>query len=392
MKHGFVTNGFLSHNTGRLSSQNPSMHTIPYRSDVKKAISSIYKDRGGLYIMSDQSQLEIRVLAAVVERFYGDSALAQAYRDGRDIHRYNASKVFAKPESEIVDAERRFAKTISFSLLYGSSEKSVAESTGRTPEEVHNLFEQFFDSFPGVRAYIKASHEYASTYGCVRTPIGRIKHVIGALNREDRGAYSRACRQAQNAIIQSTGSDLSMRSINYADKYIRSHNMKSRVVAFVHDSITMDAHPTEWFESYDLLLYAMKTYNEELDFITCPLGIDVDLTTNMGDHFTVKEVTHNADGSMTFKGHGYDYVIDNILKESRFGYDIVEDTVIEEKEFVEEVGDLIARKAANLSYDNQTFMDQVRQFTLMPKSEQGKLYVIKKRELEEQGSKKLPEM
>ena len=74
-----------------------SIHTIPYRSDPKKAISSIYKDRGGLYIMSDQSQLEIRVLASVVERFYGDSALAQAYRDGRDIHRYNASKVFAKP-------------------------------------------------------------------------------------------------------------------------------------------------------------------------------------------------------------------------------------------------------------------------------------------------------
>jgi len=62
--------------------------------------------------MSDQSQLEIRVLACVVEKYYGDSGLAQAYRDGRDIHRYNASKVFNKPEEEIVDAERRFSKTI----------------------------------------------------------------------------------------------------------------------------------------------------------------------------------------------------------------------------------------------------------------------------------------
>ena len=341
--------------------------------------------------MSDQSQLEIRVLASVVERFYGDSALAQAYRDGRDIHRYNASKVFAKPESEIVDAERRFAKTISFSLLYGSSEKSVAESTGRTPEEVHNLFEQFFDSFPGVRAYIKASHEYASTYGCVRTPIGRIKHVIGALNREDRGAYSRACRQAQNAIIQSTGSDLSLRSINYADKYIRDHNMKSRVVAFVHDSITMDAYPGEWFEAYDLLLYSMKTYNEKLDFITCPLGIDVDMTTNMGDHFTVKEISHNPDGSMTFKGKGYDYVVNEILKEARFSYDVIEDTVLEQEEVIEEVGDLIARKAANLSFDNQHFIEQSRRFTLMPKDSREREYVIKKLELENSGSKELPD-
>lgn len=62
--------------------------------------------------MSDQSQLEIRVLAAVVDKYYGDPTLADAYRQGRDIHRYNASKVFNKPEDEIVDAERRFAKTI----------------------------------------------------------------------------------------------------------------------------------------------------------------------------------------------------------------------------------------------------------------------------------------
>lgn len=62
--------------------------------------------------MSDQSQLEIRVLAAIVDRYYGDPSLAQAYRDGRDIHRYNASKIFKRAESEIVDAERRFAKTI----------------------------------------------------------------------------------------------------------------------------------------------------------------------------------------------------------------------------------------------------------------------------------------
>ena len=390
MEHGFVTNGFISHNTGRLSSQNPSMHTIPYRSDPKKAISSIFKDHGGLFVMSDQSQLEIRVLACVVERFYGDSGLAQAYRDGRDIHRYNASKVFNKPEDEIVDAERRFSKTISFALLYGSSEKSVSESTGRTPEEVHNLFETFYTSFPGVREYIKASHKYASTYGCVRTPMGRIKHVIGALSTEDHGAYNRALRQAQNGIIQSTGSDLSLNSIVYADHYFREHNMNSQVVAFVHDSITVDAYPGEWLASYDILLYSMKTLNEKLDFVTCPLGIDVDLTTNMGDHFTVKEVRRNPDGSVTFKGHGYDYVINDIIKESRFAYDLVNDNIIESKHVVEEVGSLIARKTINISFDNQEFIEQVREITLKPKNQREVEYSIAKYELEQQGSKELP--
>jgi DNA polymerase-1 len=320
--------------------------------------------------MSDQSQLEIRVLAAIVERYYGDPTLANAYREGRDIHRFNASRVFNKPEEEIVDAERRFSKTISFALLYGSSEKSVSESTGRTPEEVHQLFETFYASFPGVRAYIKSTHEYASKYGCVRTPFGRVKHVVEALDRGNRGSYSRALRQAQNGIIQSTGSDLSLNSIVYADQYIREHSMKSRIVAFVHDSITIDAYPTEWFESYDLLLYSMKTLNEQLDFITCPLGIDVDMTTNMGDHFTIKEVVINEDGSRTFKGKGYDYVIDEILREACVGYDLLQDTVISSKEVVEETGDLIARKACNLSYDHMNFIEQVREITLKPKSKE----------------------
>lgn len=29
MKHGFVANGFMSHNTGRVASRDPSLHTVP---------------------------------------------------------------------------------------------------------------------------------------------------------------------------------------------------------------------------------------------------------------------------------------------------------------------------------------------------------------------------
>lgn len=148
--------------------------------------------------MADYSQAELRVLASCVEKFYGDSSMADAYRAGKDIHRVVASKVFNKPEEEILDAERRFSKTISFSLTYGSSEASVAESTGRTPQEVHDLFKMYYSSFPGVQSFIDAMHAYATKYGCVRTPTGRIRHIPAALDPNNRGAYSTAMRQAQN--------------------------------------------------------------------------------------------------------------------------------------------------------------------------------------------------
>jgi DNA polymerase I-like protein with 3'-5' exonuclease and polymerase domains len=303
----------------------------------------------------------------VVEKYYGDSSLANAYREGRDIHRYNASKIFNRAEEEIADAERRFAKTISFSLLYGSSEKSVAESTGRTKDEVHELFEAFFRAFPGVKAYIEATHRFVSTYGCVRTPFGRVKHIPAALNRDDRGEYSTALRQAQNSIIQSSGSDLSVRSISYMHDYFKSHNMLSRVIAFIHDSIELDVYPNEWFECYDLLLYAMKTYNELLDFIVCPLGIDVELGTSMGDSVAVKKMIVNEDGSRVFKLKGHDYIMNDLMDEAKFEYEILKNEILEENEIVDNPGDLVARKAINLSFDNQKFLEQVREVILVPK-------------------------
>jgi len=311
--------------------------------------------------------LELRVLASIIERYYGDPSLADAYRQGKDIHRFNASKVFARPEEDIVDSERRFAKTISFSLLYGSSEKSVAESTGRTPEEVHDLFESFYAAFPGIKQYIESTHDYARQYGCVRTPMGRIKYVLAAQNPNDRGKYSAALRQAQNGIIQSSGSDLSFQSIVWMNDYFKENKLDSQIVGFIHDSIELDAAPGEWFQAYDALKYSMKDLNEAENWITAPLGIDVELATSMGDTVAVKDMIVHEDGSRTFILKGYDYIIEDIMEESRFSYDIVEDDILEEEEFFNRAGDLVARRALNLSFDDKTFNMMTRKIRWMPK-------------------------
>jgi len=362
--------GYLLHTveTGRVASRDPSLHTVPAGSDIKRLFVSHWKGRGGLIVTADQSQLELRVLASIIERYYGDPSLADAYRQGKDIHRFNASKVFARPEEDIVDSERRFAKTISFSLLYGSSEKSVAESTGRTPAEVHDLFESFYAAFPGIKKYIESTHDYARQYGCVRTPMGRIKYVLAAQNPNDRGKYSAALRQAQNGIIQSSGSDLSFQSIVWMNDYFKKNNLDTQVVGFIHDSIELDAPPGEWFEAYDALKYSMKDLNESEDWITAPLGIDVELATSMGDTVAVKDMTKHEDGSRTFVLKGYDYIIEDIIKESYYSYDIVEDEILEEEEFFNRSGDLVARRALNLSFDDKTFNLRTHKIRWKPKN------------------------
>ena len=361
--------GYLLHTveTGRVASRDPSLHTVPAGSDIKRLFVSHWKGRGGLIVTADQSQLELRVLASIIEKYYGDPSLADAYRQGKDIHRFNASKVFARPEEDIVDSERRFAKTISFSLLYGSSEKSVAESTGRTADEVHDLFESFYAAFPGIKKYIESTHDYARQYGCVRTPMGRIKYVLAAQNPNDRGNYAAALRQAQNGIIQSSGSDLSFQSIVWMNDYFKENNLDTQVVGFIHDSIELDAPPGEWFEAYDALKYSMKDLNESETWVMCPLGIDVELATSMGDTVAVKDMIIHDDGSRTFVLKGYDYIVEDIIEESQFSYDIIEDEILEQEEFFNRAGDLVARRALNLSFDDKTFNMMTRKIRWMPK-------------------------
>lgn len=361
--------GYLLHTveTGRVASRDPSLHTVPAGSDIKRLFVSHWKGRGGIIVTADQSQLELRVLASIIEKYYHDSSLADAYRQGKDIHRFNASKVFARPEDDIVDSERRFAKTISFSLLYGASERSVAESTGRTPEEVHDLFETFYAAFPGIKAYIESAHAYARQYGCVRTPMGRIKYVIEAQHPENRQRYSASLRQAQNGIIQSSGSDMSFQSIVYMNDYFKENHLDTQIVGFIHDSIELDASPGEWFEAYDVLKYSMKDLNEAESWVTCPLGIDVELGTSMGDTVAVKSMEIHEDGSRTFVLKGYDYIVNDIVEESTYSYDILEDELLSEEEFFNRAGDLVARRAMNLSFDNKTFMVQTRKLRWKPK-------------------------
>lgn len=369
IKEMHIHPGYKLHtvDTGRVASADPSLHTIPASSDIKRLFVSHWYGRGGLIVTADQSQLELRVLASIIERYYGDSSLAQAYREGKDIHRFNASKVFARPEEDIVDSERRFAKTISFSLLYGSSESSVAESTGRTAAEVHDLFETFYAAFPGIKKYIEASHEYARQYGCVRTPMGRVKHVLAAQHPEDRYKYSTALRQAQNGIIQSSGSDMSFASIVYMNDYFKENKLNTKLVGFIHDSLELDAPPGEWFGAYDLLKYSMKDLNEERDWVTCPLGIDVELGTSMGDTVAVKNMEILEDNSRIFTLKGYDYIIKDIIEESKYGYEILSDEILEEEEFFNRAGDLVARRAYNISFDNKTFNLVTRKIHWKPK-------------------------
>lgn len=309
--------------TGRIASVEPSLHTLPTDSEVKKMFASHWYGKGGLILQIDYAAAEMRVVASFAERFYGDSAMADSFREGHDIHKFVASRVFSVPIEEVTSLQRRFSKSIGFAVLYGSTMQSVAESTGRSLQEVTKLFDDFFRMFPGVKSFIDSMHSYVQQYGCVRYPNGRIRHLRGALSG-DNGQVSSALRQSVNSPVQGTASDCGQLAVlkMYEDK--RKKGFKSFCSGIIHDALYIDVCPGEVFDMVDDLTYAMRDYPRECyDFLTAPLGTDAEIGLNMNDHCELKKLTpEDENGVRTFDLIGYDFIVNDVLEAMRFTFDV----------------------------------------------------------------------
>jgi DNA polymerase-1 len=142
----------LKAKTGRMSCSEPPLQGIP--DALRRAFVA---PRGKRLVISDLSQIEIRVLATIC----GDGALRADLKAGVDVHRRVAASVFSKDIEEVTPEERRLCKRLVFGTLYGSGlarfTATVNRFTGKTysAEEVERLFRKpLFDPYPGVRQWM----------------------------------------------------------------------------------------------------------------------------------------------------------------------------------------------------------------------------------------------
>ena len=84
--------------TGRLSTTNPNLQSIPVRTELGRRIRSAFVAADGTRLLSaDYSQVELRILAHVS----GEPVLREAFARGEDIHAATASQVFGIPQAEL---------------------------------------------------------------------------------------------------------------------------------------------------------------------------------------------------------------------------------------------------------------------------------------------------
>lgn len=270
--------------TGRLSSEAPNAQNFPrksndplafqYKYGVKKMFGSRFGDMG-VIVQFDYSQLELRVAGI----FSNDPQLIKAYRDGKDLHIYVASKVYGVPEEEVTKDQRTAAKAVGFGLLYGKGARSLSVDMGVSLEEAEEFINKYFEEFSGVKAWLDNTKKAVMKNKYVETLTGRHRRLPG-VDSNDKGVQSDCFRQAINSPIQSSGSDMTMTSIILINKEFKRRNLKSCLAITVHDSIVADVYVPELEEVY----YIMKGTMENLpfDWITVPIVADAEVGREYG--------------------------------------------------------------------------------------------------------------
>lgn len=240
--------------TGRLSSSDPNLQNIPVRGDDGKEIrKSFIPEEGQLFFSADYSQIELRVMA----HLSGDEHMIDAFRQGNDVHAATAAKIFHKSLEEVSTDERRKAKTANFGIIYGISAFGLAQRMGVSRTEAKELIDGYFNTYTGIRDFIENAKEKARNLGFIETIFHRRRYLpdITSHNAVVRGY---AERNAVNAPIQGTASDIIKIAMVRIFRRFNEENIKSKMILQVHDELNFSVLPEEKEKVEQIVKYEME--------------------------------------------------------------------------------------------------------------------------------------
>ena len=242
--------------TGRIQSNDPNLQTIPVRKTRGREVRAAFVPRGEDYLIlaADYSQIELRIMAELSE----DEGLLQAFRENIDIHTVTASKVYKVSLADVTREMRDKAKTVNFGIIYGISAFGLQQRLNIPRQEAHDVIENYFEKYPGVRSYIDRTFEFARQHGYVRTLTGR-RRPLRDINSRNRSLRSAAERLAMNSPIQGTAADLLKLAMIRVHQVLHDGKYKTAMLLTVHDEIVFDLYRQEQAEVMPLIAEAMRS-------------------------------------------------------------------------------------------------------------------------------------
>ena len=254
--------------TGRLSSENPNLQNIPIKDEAGREIRKAFipRDEDHILLAADYSQIELRIIADISK----DEYMLEAFNEGLDFHKATAAKVYDVPFDEVTADQRRNAKTVNFSIIYGAGAMNLSRQLGIKRAEAKELIANYFEQFKGLKKYMDETVNFAREHGFVKTLAGR-KRLLRDINSRNGLARSNAERMAINTPIQGTAADIIKLAMIDIHHELKSNNYKSKMILQVHDELVFDVHKSELEKLTKMVSDKMRNALPEL---TVPIVVD----------------------------------------------------------------------------------------------------------------------
>ena len=241
--------------TGRISSTEPNLQNIPTRFELGKRVRKVFKpENGKVYLDADYSQIELRVLAHIS----GDEHMIQAFKEGQDIHKQAASKVFKTPIDEVTKEQRSNAKAVNFGIVYGISDFGLGEQLGISRKLAKQYITEYLEQYAGIKAFMENITEEAKEKGYVETLFHR-RRYIPELKSNNYMVRQFGSRAAMNTPIQGTAADIMKIAMIKVYRELKKRNLKSKIVLQVHDEMMLEVLPEEKEEIKVMMKEAMES-------------------------------------------------------------------------------------------------------------------------------------
>jgi len=254
--------------TGRLSSDNPNLQNIPIKDEAGREIRKAFvpRDKDHILLAADYSQIELRLIADISK----DAFMLDAFNKGLDFHKATAAKVYDVPFEEVTAEQRRNAKTVNFSIIYGAGATNLSKQLGIKRGEAKELIETYFAQFKGLKTYMDETVNFARENGYVKTLVGR-KRILRDINSRNGLARSNAERMAINTPIQGSAADMIKLAMIEIHKEMKSRATRSKMIMQVHDELVFDIYKPELESMTELIVDKMR---DALPSLSVPIIVE----------------------------------------------------------------------------------------------------------------------
>ena len=262
--------------TGRLSSEDPNLQNIPVRTERGKMIRKAFvaRDDRHVLISADYSQIELRLMAA----FSQDPAMIAAFRNGEDIHRDTASRVYDVMPAFVTPEQRSKCKMVNFGIIYGISAFGLSQRLNCPRKEAADLIETYFRLYPKVKDFMESAITKAREKGYAETILGR-RRTLRDINSRNATVRQAAERDAINTPIQGSAADLIKVAMVKVDAALKASGLRTKMVLQIHDELIFDTPLDEVEQVKEIVRREMST---ALDF-GVPLDVGIGVASNWLD-------------------------------------------------------------------------------------------------------------